>query len=135
MFIFKKFCYVAALVLIGMLLSCGPGLAESAEEFLSGCNIVANSEVRNGTILIPRGSSAAHLCWGAFVVIGGLVTWVDSKTNERWFAACVPSPVSRPELIAVFVKYIEAHPNRRHDDFVSVVFEALRNAYPCVPAK
>lgn len=129
MSIFKKFCHVAALALIGMLLSCGPGLAYSAEEFLSGCSAIANHR-----ILMPSNPSALQ-CWGAFAVIQTLVNWVEPKTNEPWFGTCVPFQATRSELIVVFVKYIEAHPKRRHDDFVGVALDAIRSAYPCVPAK
>lgn len=38
---------------------------------------------------------------------------------------------TRLELIKVFLKYIDAHPERGHEEFVFVVLDALWQAYPC----
>jgi len=36
-----------------------------------------------------------------------------------------------PRLIAVFVRFAEDHPERRHGDFVDVALASLKDAFPC----
>jgi hypothetical protein len=102
---------------------------ESAEEFLAGCRTIAEARVSGEQVVIPPTSDAAQ-CWGAFVVLQDNSRLVDSS-GGRIFGACVPQEAKRTELIAVFVRYVQQHPESRHDDFVIVALNALRKTYPC----
>jgi hypothetical protein len=44
---------------------------------------------------------------------------------------CVPSGVTSGQVVAVVVKYIEARPERMHEQFGKLAIEALRAAWPC----
>jgi hypothetical protein len=39
--------------------------------------------------------------------------------------------VTFPQAARVIVRYIEARPQRMHESFVSLVIEALHDAWPC----
>jgi Rap1a immunity proteins len=44
---------------------------------------------------------------------------------------CQPKGVTRGQARAVVIKYIEARPQRMHEDFGMLAVEALKAAWPC----
>jgi len=44
---------------------------------------------------------------------------------------CPPNGVTTVQSVAVVVKYIEARPQRMHEPFGKLAFEALTAAWPC----
>jgi hypothetical protein len=44
---------------------------------------------------------------------------------------CEPNGVTIGQVVAVVVKYIEARPERMHEDFGTLALEALTAAWPC----
>jgi hypothetical protein len=46
---------------------------------------------------------------------------------------CQPDGVTSGQAVAVVVKYIEARPERMHEDFGKLAIEALSAAWPCKP--
>jgi hypothetical protein len=125
----------AAFALTSIVLFCGPAAADSAEDFLSGCNALANAEIHHhagGGVSVVMPDDPAQRCWGAFSVIETVVHWVLPDNHERRaFDSCVPSEASPPELAAVFVEYLKVHPDRRRDEFANVALDAIRSTYPC----
>jgi hypothetical protein len=66
-----------------------------------------------------RGSPfKAGLCYGN---INGL----------SFFLKCIPVPVSNAQKALVVVAYIDARPERLHEDFRQLALEALQAAWPC----
>jgi len=45
--------------------------------------------------------------------------------------ACVPRDSTRTQLIAIFVRFAQKHPERYQEDFVFVTLSALKSAFPC----
>jgi hypothetical protein len=45
--------------------------------------------------------------------------------------ACLFDDVTTFELTRVVVKYLNDHPNKLHEDYGTLVTDALRDAYPC----
>jgi Rap1a immunity proteins len=102
--------------------------AETAEEMLAGCRLIANAAVSGQNVALPN-DSEAHICWGAFVVVQEQTRWVTSSGSQ--FGACNSPTTTRTQLIAVFVAFVDRNPKRRNDNFVDVAFDALREAFPC----
>jgi hypothetical protein len=44
---------------------------------------------------------------------------------------CVPKEVTVGQQIRVITAYIDARPNRLHEDFRELAWEALKDAWPC----
>ena len=44
---------------------------------------------------------------------------------------CPPNEVTARQAVAVVIKYIEARPQRMHEDFGKLAYEALTAAWPC----
>ena len=125
--------HAAALALVCTLILPSLAKADSAEELLSGCKSIADSKVEGDHVRFPTAYTTGQ-CWGAFAVLQEEYRWAYAS-QQRTFGACVPPDATRSELIAVFVAYVQRHPERRHDDFVAVANDAARAAYPCAPAK
>ena len=46
---------------------------------------------------------------------------------------CPPPAATNGQFIAVVVKYIDQRPERMHEAFTTLAFEALKEAWPCKP--
>jgi Rap1a immunity proteins len=44
---------------------------------------------------------------------------------------CLPQGVTNNQVVAVVIKYIEARPERMHEQFGDLALEALTAAWPC----
>ena len=60
------------------------------------------------------------LCMG---LVAG-VHYVDAKS-------CAPEDATNSQLMRVVLAYIEVRPQRMNEEFMKLVVEALRNAWPC----
>jgi len=103
--------------------------AETAEEMLSACRPITHAKVSDGKVEMPLDFDSGS-CWGAFGMLHGFLWVVDgnSKPLLNW---CVPKDATRTELIAVFVKYTENHPDQYGQDFQLVVINSILQTYPC----
>ena len=102
--------------------------AESAQDFLAGCRTVADAPTTDDHVSFE--GLAAHRCWGAFAVLQEIVRW-GNPDQTRLLGVCPPAQSTRTQLVAVFVEYLNRHPERRHEDFVKVALDALSAVFPC----
>jgi hypothetical protein len=49
----------------------------------------------------------------------------------RFIGVCRPHEATLPQAIRVIIQYIDAQPERMHEDFNVLAIEALHNAWPC----
>jgi len=70
-------------------------------------------------------------CWGAFATIDQMLMAIDAATRRPIFGVCLPKEHTRYQMIAIFVRYAEKHPERYNDDSPWVAFDAAREAFPC----
>jgi hypothetical protein len=103
---------------------------ETAGELYSACKPIAEAKMSDKGILL-RKDFETGLCWGAFASLQQVGRWYDSAGPVM--GVCVPAESTRSELIAVFVNYVQNHPEHRHDDFVDVAISAFHGVYPCKP--
>ena len=61
--------------------------------------------------------------------ISGLVN--VGRLLPRHINSCNPPGVTRFHATRIVVAYIEAHPERMHDDFTELALEAMHDAWPC----
>jgi hypothetical protein len=66
----------------------------------------------------------AGVCLGAINAMFAIVSVLPD-------VACPPPGVSREQMIRVVVAYIDARPERTHEDFVALGGEAIKAAWPC----
>ena len=80
-------------------------------------------------IYVPQ-SPTAQFCWGGFAAIQQLTVLTDEH-GRRLLEACVPAESTRLELIKVFLRYTDDHPEQARFPFAQVAVMALGRAYPC----
>jgi hypothetical protein len=106
--------------------------ADTAEEMLSGCRAIAKLDITDGMIAIPNDFKASY-CWGAFAAVQGLIRMKVASEQAPMLRVCVPAKSTRAQLVAVFVAYVERHPEQRHESFESVLLRSLWEPFPCKP--
>jgi hypothetical protein len=95
-----------------------PASAETtADQMLPGCKGLLNNSMTSGVSVYHQGRCAG------FIV--GLMYGVWGRDF------CRPNEATISQSVAVVVKYIEARPERMHEDFVPLANEALTAAWPC----
>ena len=86
--------------------------ANSANSFMPGCRGIVG--------LGNADHFSQGICFGTLI---GLV----------WLApdVCLPRGVTHGQIVRVVVIWIDAHPARQHESFMSLAQEALRASWPC----
>jgi hypothetical protein len=46
---------------------------------------------------------------------------------------CLPPDSTRKQLVLVFAKYVDEHPETAQRDFVEIAWIAFNRAFPCTP--
>ena len=103
-------------------------VAETAEEMLAACRALPKATVTDDRVAIPQ-DFRSGVCWGAFGVIQHLVV-MAYQDGRRIHRACAPAESTRTQLIAVFVKFADDHPERLHEPFLDVALASLQGAFP-----
>jgi hypothetical protein len=114
---------------IGLILTTGSVRAETALEIASACRGVASAPIQGNQVWFAR-DYPSGLCWGAFATIQELST-IQWPNGTMMLGACPPPASTRIELIKVFLRYTDDHPEMLHESFAAVVLPALVQAYPC----
>jgi len=59
------------------------------------------------------------------------VLLLSEPSGQRSLNACAPPDTTRAELIAIFVKYIESHPEDYDKGFQLAPVNSIFKVYPC----
>jgi hypothetical protein len=130
-----------ALALLGLLaglMRVGAASAETALEMAGYCEPYRTAVMTGPNEVRVNANANSHACWGAFAAVQGLGTISFPDTPEQQHTAlwlCLPEKSTRAELIKVYLRYVDQHPNEGHKDFGVVVLNALWQAFPCPPPK
>lgn len=120
------------LLFFGMLLVGSPKLhAETTEVLLSDCRPVTQAKVTASGEVVMNADFESGFCWGAFATIDQMLMTINSKTKNPIFNVCLPKNHTRYQMIAIFVRYAEKHPDRYNEDSPWVAFDAAKEAFPC----
>jgi hypothetical protein len=76
--------------------------------------------------LSPADAFDEGICLGTVAGIADVAGFLPGRR-----CANIPVGVTNGQEVRVVVRYIEAWPNRMHEEFVGLVLEALANAWPC----
>jgi len=82
------------------------------------------------TMELPRDFESGT-CWGAFGMLHQVLLLADQNAQPM-LRACIPSNATRTELIAIFVRHVEQHPEEYGKDFQIV---AINSVLMCTRAK
>jgi hypothetical protein len=93
----------------------------SANSVFLGCKAFVENRATNAQLV-----SAANFCSG---VVHGLAYVGKILPAELIF--CAPPTSGARQLARVVINYIDAHPQRMHEDFRMLTLEAFHQAWPC----
>jgi hypothetical protein len=97
----------------------------SAEQFKENCKFVAQTNRK------LEDAFRGGVCSGYFM--GFLEAYELTPPAAR--AICFPKGVTVFQMAAVYTSWAEKNPAKWHEDRVSTVWVALREAFPCQPNK
>jgi hypothetical protein len=112
-----------ALMALAISEASGEGDVYSANYILPGCN-AWHASVSASRIPIYIKDSRKEYCVTA-------VYGFTAMISDNWRCADIPRGVSIDQIVRVVIQYIDARPNRMHEPFRTLAFEALRNSWPC----
>ena len=95
--------------------------ALSANEMFSGCKAFVDGQMRTSQL-----GAMGNFCSGVLHGIAGM-----SKLLPLELQSCPPAASNAEQLARVALKYIEAKPQRMHEDFRLLAVEAFHQAWPC----
>ena len=90
--------------------------ADPANLILPGCKVFLSATT-------PMEHLSAGRCMG---MVEGIAFM---GFTEHLF--CTPKEVTSGQALTVVIRYIEARPERMHEDFQKLALEALRTTWPC----
>jgi hypothetical protein len=91
------------------------------------------AECRNISVTEPSHSGDSEdlaRCMSYLIGVIDGSSW-GSHMDPKLFSVCIPVEVTQEELIRVFLKYADQHPENLHWLPVKFVTEAFKAAYPC----
>jgi len=98
---------------------------DSAEYMLRYCRAAMNNEA----LTRPADAAMQGMCVGIIDAIGLMMSEFPPEQKEK--SSCPPSKVSLQQTVRAVITYIEARPDRVHENFKMLVIEAIHDAWPC----
>ena len=107
----------AVAILLALTIPASAQDTTTANQMLPGCKGLLDDSITSGVSVYHQGRCGGYV---AGLVYGG---------GEQEF--CSPKGVSIGQAVTVVINYIEARPERMHEDFGKRAVEALMAAWPC----
>ncbi len=97
----------------------------SANYMLPHCRAAVNKE----DVTRPADAVARGVCVGLIEAIDFMMS--EFPPQEKEYSSCLPSNVSLEQTMRVVITYMEARPQRMHENFKTLAIEAIHDAWPC----
>ncbi|MGA7788645.1 MAG: Rap1a/Tai family immunity protein [Xanthobacteraceae bacterium] len=91
-------------------------------DLLEGCRVVASGASANADSSLHAG-----ICLGEIEALN----WNAPDVSDDNFRSCAPQGVTRQELAAVVVKFLDRNPDRQREPFETLALDALAHIWPC----
>jgi hypothetical protein len=97
----------------------------SANYMLPYCRVAVNKE----EISRPADGVVRGVCIGIIEAIDFMMSEYPPEEKEK--RSCPPAGVPLDQTVRVVITYIEARPQRMHENFKTLAIEAIHDAWPC----
>ncbi len=97
----------------------------SANYMLPYCRAAVNKE----DLTRPTDAVVRGVCVGIIEAIDFMMS--EFPPQEKEYSSCPPNGVPLEQTIRVVITYIEARPQRMHENFKTLALEAIHDAWPC----
>jgi hypothetical protein len=105
-------------------------LAQTAGEMLHACQTLQRGmRIKGDTAFLPSGTEAQQ-CWGFMSAVQEYSVLAD-QAGTRLLSACPAADTKTTQIVDVFVKYANAHPEKRDTPAAAVAYDAMADAFPC----
>jgi Rap1a immunity proteins len=98
---------------------------DSANFMLRYCRAAANNE----PLTRSADAAMAGMCVG--IIDGIALMMSDFPPEEKGKSSCPSSKVKLEQIVRAVITYIEARPERMHENFKALVIDAIHDAWPC----
>jgi Rap1a immunity proteins len=98
---------------------------DSANYMLRYCRAAVNNEA----LTRPPDAAMAGMCVGIIDAIGFMMSEFPPEQKEK--SSCPPRKVTLEQTVRAVITYIEARPERMHENFKTLAIEAIHDAWPC----
>jgi Rap1a immunity proteins len=98
---------------------------DSSNHMLRYCRAAASNEPLTRTV----DAAMAGMCIG--LIDGIALMMSDFPPEEKEKTSCPPRKVKLEQTVQAVITYIEARPERMHENFKMLVIEAIHDAWPC----
>jgi len=113
-----------------ILASGSSALAQSTAEMLGACEILQRGmHVERNTAYLPP-SNKANQCWG---FVGAVLQYsmLADQNGKTLLGACPGPDATVIQVIDVFVKYAQSHPEKADLSAAAAAYNAMADAFPC----
>ena len=120
----------AFLVAVFILSATAPALAQTAGEMLHACQTLQRGiRIKGNEAFLPSGAEAQQ-CWGFMSAVQEYSVLADQSGN-RLLSACPAADIKTTQIVDVFVKYANAHPEKSNTSAAVAAYNAMADAFPC----
>ena len=120
----------ALLAAIFLLSATPPALAQTAGEMLHACQTLQRGiRIKGNDAFLPSGAEAQQ-CWGFMSAVQEYSVLADQGGN-RLLGACPAADIKTTQIVDVFVKYANEHPEKSGTSAAVAAYNAMADAFPC----
>jgi len=123
---------VLGFYLLALAVTVSPSKAQNREytgnDWLEKCS----ADASKSESLANKADSWTNLgmCYGYLIAISDIVSIIPESLRY-----CLAQGVTMDQVRQVTLKYLRENPGKTHEPFVSLVLDALREAFPCKPGQ
>jgi hypothetical protein len=125
-----RFCGALLLVFTILVVARPINAEATTQEMVSACRSITTENMANGEVLLKQDFDTGH-CWGAFEVLNKMLGLTDAKTGKAILFPCQPDHHRAAQLIVIFVKYADKHPEKLADDYFESALDAIGEVFSC----
>jgi hypothetical protein len=81
--------------------------------------------------LAGEGTQAANVGANYYWALTSMLSYLAPALNDTRLCLEVPKKATNQQMARVIVRYVEARPEKMHEAFMLLAFEALHEAWPC----
>jgi hypothetical protein len=104
----------------------------TAGEMTSWCEPYRAAVLKDHQVTV-QATRDSRVCFGAFMAIQQLSVTMLPGESRNALRECLPPSTTLVELIKVFIRYSDMHPEMGHWRFTDVALNSLAAAFPCPP--
>jgi hypothetical protein len=107
-----------------------PARSQTALEMSVSCRLIAYADrAADGGVSFALSFDTGR-CWGGFSALQQVSLFVDDR-NRRALNICPPPDSTLVQMVAIFVRHVDGHPEEIQENWVRVAHRSLIAAFPC----